>query len=75
VRMEGGGPFPGLEKEVVSLTVAGGAAVLVDLEGVVLFWYFPNYIGQGLQVRSNVYCSGLCRDCAYYSSSGSFWTD
>lgn len=50
VPMEGGGPFGNLVEEEVNLTVADGPTVLVDLDGVIVFWYFPRFIGQGLQV-------------------------
>lgn len=72
VPMEGGGPFPGLEKEVLNLTIAGGAAVVVDLEDVVLFWYFPNYIGTGLQVRIDCAASGFVAIVLNISVADSF---
>ncbi|KAF8595551.1 hypothetical protein BDV93DRAFT_564252 [Ceratobasidium sp. AG-I] len=49
VPMEGGSPFGKLAEEELNLSVADGPALLVDLDDVIVFWYFPEFIGQGLQ--------------------------
>lgn len=52
VPMELGGPFQKLAEEEIKLSVKDGPTALVDLEDAVVFWYFPRYIGKGLQVRA-----------------------
>lgn len=64
--MEGGGPFMDLGKEKIELKEEDGATLLVDLDDTIIFWYFPGYIGQGLQVRSKLtrYTPGRVLTCA-----------
>lgn len=52
VPMKGGMPFKNLASDQIRLKEENGPTLLVDLEGTVVFWYFPKYIGKGLQVRS-----------------------
>lgn len=40
--------YPGLQPETVLMSA--GAKIFVDLDGVIVFAYFPYYIGRGTQV-------------------------
>ncbi|CUA72101.1 hypothetical protein RSOLAG22IIIB_10081 [Rhizoctonia solani] len=43
------GPFRGLEGQPKRLTIEKGPAVITDQAGVPIVWYFPHFIGTGLQ--------------------------
>ncbi|GAB1527615.1 hypothetical protein RhiTH_010791 [Rhizoctonia solani] len=45
------GVFKGLDKEPIRLTRSGGPAVLTDKAGIPILWYFPDFIGKGLQTN------------------------
>ncbi|GAB1528452.1 hypothetical protein RhiTH_011646 [Rhizoctonia solani] len=45
------GAFKGLDKEPIRLTRSGGPAVLTDKAGIPILWYFPDFIGKGLQTN------------------------
>ncbi|CCO34324.1 hypothetical protein BN14_08421 [Rhizoctonia solani AG-1 IB] len=49
IRINRAGAFRNLSDESRRLTVKGGPAVITDLTGAILLWYFPYFIGQGLQ--------------------------
>ncbi|KAG8733770.1 hypothetical protein FRC10_012143 [Ceratobasidium sp. 414] len=48
IPVEGGGPLKELGGQITRLKAADGPAVVVDLDGVAAFWYFPGFIGKGL---------------------------
>jgi hypothetical protein len=50
VPVTGGAAFGTLAGEPRRLEAQGGPAVVVDLDDVVILWYFPNFLGSGLQV-------------------------
>jgi hypothetical protein len=50
IPLVGGHPFGELRKETIKLKACGQPTLLVDLDEVIVFWYFPGFIGTKNQV-------------------------
>lgn len=64
VPLEKGGPFKALADCEIKLKAKDGPRLLVDLDGVIVFFYCPDFMGKGLEVRLDglsISASGLCQ--------------
>ncbi|CAE6420418.1 unnamed protein product [Rhizoctonia solani] len=51
IPLEGTGPFKELARNPTRLTRDKGPRVVTDLDGIPILWYFPTFIGNGLQTN------------------------
>jgi hypothetical protein len=65
VKLTNGGPIEALAERETRLRIEDGARLLVDLDDVVVFFYFPRFTGKGLEVRASTISVWSCLMISY----------
>ncbi|KAG8691125.1 hypothetical protein FRC11_006610 [Ceratobasidium sp. 423] len=64
VPLQNGGPFQQLKFERTVLKASDGPRLVVDLDDVIVFFYFPRHIGKGMQINVLDKLADVLRLCA-----------